>query len=259
MIHHINCCTMRPPSERLVNGFGSWIAKGRMVAHVLVVETSDGLTLVDSGIGLRDCAKPSRLGGGFVRMASPALDPAETAARQIERLGYARGDVRHIVLTHLDVDHAGGISDFPDAQIHVFRAEHDAAMSPRGIERERYRRAHFEHDVDGERFMGFDAVRAIVEPDVLLLPTTGHSRGHAAIAVRDGERWQLHCGDAYFHHREMRDPPSCPGGLTFFQKLVAHDEQQRVSNQRRLRAIALDPTSEAQIFCAHDMTELPSA
>jgi glyoxylase-like metal-dependent hydrolase (beta-lactamase superfamily II) len=33
-------------------------------------------------------------------------------ARQVERLGYRREDVRHIVLTHLDMDHAGGLRVF---------------------------------------------------------------------------------------------------------------------------------------------------
>ncbi|MFD0510570.1 MBL fold metallo-hydrolase [Streptomyces aureus] len=31
-------------------------------------------------------------------------------------LGYAVDDVRHIVLTHLDLDHAGGLPDFPRAR-----------------------------------------------------------------------------------------------------------------------------------------------
>jgi glyoxylase-like metal-dependent hydrolase (beta-lactamase superfamily II) len=34
--------------------------------------------------------------------------------RQIERLGFRREDVRHIVITHFDFDHIGGLVDFPD-------------------------------------------------------------------------------------------------------------------------------------------------
>jgi glyoxylase-like metal-dependent hydrolase (beta-lactamase superfamily II) len=263
MIHHINCCSMRPPSERLINGFGSWIAKGRMVAHVLVIESSDGIVLVDSGIGLRDCQDPQRLGKLFVRVVSPVLDPAETAARQLEALGYNRSDVRHIVLTHLDVDHAGGLADFPDAKVHVCRAEYEAAMDPTWRERDRYRQCHWEHgpdwvlhDADGEDFMGLESVRAIVEPEVLLVPTAGHSRGHAAVAVREGSRWLLHCGDAYFHHDEMGDPPSCPGGLDMFQKVVAVDERARRRNQQRLRKIYRENNDEVHVFSAHDQAEL---
>jgi len=261
-IHHLNCCTMRPRSERLINGFGSWTAKGRMVAHTLVVESSDGLVLVDAGIGLRDCEQPQRLGKLFVGAVSPTLDPAETAIRQLAGLGYAPNDVRHIVLTHLDVDHAGGLSDFPDAKVHVYRAEYEAAMKPDFRERERYRQCHWEHgpdwvlhDDDGESFRGLGAVRAIVEPEVLLVPTRGHSRGHAAVAVKNGDGWLLHCGDAYFNHREMQLPPSCPAGLSVFQKLVAANESDRVRNQRRLRELR-QTNSDVTVFSAHDQSEL---
>ncbi|WP_223281445.1 MBL fold metallo-hydrolase [Streptomyces antnestii] len=48
-------------------------------------------------------------------MARPVLDTGETAVRQVAALGYDIEDVRHIVLTHLDLDHAGGLRDFPPA------------------------------------------------------------------------------------------------------------------------------------------------
>ncbi len=47
--------------------------------------------------------------------------------------------MRHIVLTHLDVDHAGGLPDFPDARVHVFAREHETMLDPPRRERRRYR------------------------------------------------------------------------------------------------------------------------
>src|SRR6185369_10373367 len=94
------------------NGTGSIFQRARMVCHCLLIETNDGLALVDTGIGLDDIANPPRLGPKWVRQTTPRLDPAETAARQVEALGYSRGEVRHLLLTHLDRDHAGGIPDF---------------------------------------------------------------------------------------------------------------------------------------------------
>jgi len=67
--------------------------------------------LVDTGLGLLDVAVPlRRLGPGFLAAMHPRLDANETAARQVERLGFSREDVRDVLLTHLDPDHAG---DFP--------------------------------------------------------------------------------------------------------------------------------------------------
>lgn len=261
-IRHLNCATMRPFNERLIHGHGSWLARARLVCHCLLVETDDGLVLVDSGFGLADCAHPERLGRLFVGVAQPRLDPAETAARQIEALGYRRRDVRHVVLTHLDLDHAGGLADFPEAAVHVYRAEHAAAMHPMGRERGRYRPHQWAHgprwvlhDDDGERFEGLAAVRAIVEPEVLLVPLHGHSRGHAGVAVRQGEGWLMHCGDAYFSSQELEEPARCPPGLAFFQRAVAADDALRRDNQRRLRQLVAE-SSQVTAFSAHDDAEL---
>ena len=265
-IHHLNCGTMCPFGRRLVNGDGSVFERGRMVCHVLLVEGKDGLTLIDSGYGLADVRAPAqRLGRPFLAMTGARLREEDTAIRQVERLGFSAKDVRHIAVTHLDLDHAGGLSDFPDASIHVFRAEHDAAMHPAaGFERQRYRQVQFahgprwvQHDVSGDKVLGFEAVRAIAD-EVYLIPLQGHTRGHSVVAVKDGERWLLHCGDAYFHHGEIEEKPHCPAGLRVFQKLVAWNDQLRRSNQARLRELVRSNPRQVVAFSAHDPVELES-
>ena len=123
-IHHLNTGTMCPIGRRLVNGTGGIFQRARMVCHCLLVETGDGLALVDTGIGMDDIAQSHRLGRKWVRQTAPRLDQAETAVSQVKALGYAPGDVRHLLLTHLDRDHAGGMADFPSAKVHVHRKEY---------------------------------------------------------------------------------------------------------------------------------------
>lgn len=277
-IHHINLGTMCPYGGNLFDGRGgSIVSKGEMIIHALVVETNDGLVLVDTGIGLEDMKSPvRRLGLGFVAGCRPVLREEDTAVRQIERLGFKRSDVRNLVVTHLDVDHAGGIPDFPDAKIHVYRAEHAAAMAPATLnEKNRYRKVHFagnprweKHDTSGDRWFGFDSVRAIAD-DVLMIPLPGHTRGHCAIAVRvpsaasaaygPGIEWLLHCGDAYFFHDEKNDVPTCPAGLGLFQTVMAVDNDLRVANAARLRVLQREESSRVRIFCAHSPHEFEAA
>lgn len=271
-IHHLNLCTMCPYCGTHVDGRGGGLlSPGEMVCHALVVETNDGLVLVDTGMGTEDVKSPMRrLGHGFVMMTRPRLRDEDTALRQIERLGFEREDVRHLVLTHLDVDHAGGIPDFPDAKIHVHRAEHAAAMAPATInERNRYRKVHFAsnpkwelHEAGGDRWFGFESVQAVAE-DVLLIPLPGHTRGHCAVAVRAAPgssfEWLLHCGDAYFFHGEMKEPPTCPMGLRIFQRGVAMDDETRRANAGRLRALQRESGDRIRIFSAHSPHEYERA
>lgn len=260
-VHHLSCGSFCPL-------FGSSLGVPSMVCHCLLIETEKGLVLVDTGMGSDDLAHPyARLGVGFVAGLRPVRDVATTARAQVEALGFSSSDVRHIVLTHMDLDHAGGLADFPQAAVHVMKSEHESAVARRGLHAKmRYQPLQWAHgptfhtyDVDGESFFGFEAVRALVglPPEILLVPLGGHSAGHAGIAIDLGDRHLLHCGDAYFHHGEV-DPrrPRCPAILRTFQTQVAFDDDKRVQNQGRLRALVTEMPARLSVFCAHDPIEL---
>src|SRR5688572_28824946 len=209
-VHHLNCATMCPIGGRMVSGDPS--KNARLICHCLLIESDAGLVLVDTGFGTGDCLHPEKLPSAVRTFAGPIFSIEETARRQIENRGFRVEDVRHIVATHLDPDHAGGLPDFPNATVHQFRAEHDAAMKPRTLlEKHRYLRQHFAHgpkwklyDEGGEPWFGFNTVRNLegLPPEILLVPLIGHTRGHCAVAIDTGDRWPLHCGDAYFFRGE---------------------------------------------------------
>lgn len=238
-----------------------------LTCHCLLIETDAGLVLVDSGLGTLDVTAPlPRLSRFLIGLLRPRLDMEETALRQIQRLGFVAADVRHIILTHLDFDHAGGITDFPDATVHLLGAELDAARHRRSpLERARYRPLQWPPPASwqpyrptGEPWFGFSAVRQLVglPPEILLIPLPGHTPGHAGVAVRTPGGWLLHAGDAYFHRGEM-DPtgPSCPLGLRAYQTLMEVDRRARLTNQRRLRDLLRDHGRSVQVICAHDHAE----
>lgn len=234
-----------------------------MVSHCLLVERPDGLLLVDTGFGSADIADSNRLGRAFKSVMRPLLDPSETAAAQVTALGYDVADVRDIALTHLDLDHVGGVGDFPRARVHVYATELEAARHPRGMEHGRYlpvqwQAAKFvEHVAEGDDWLGFESVTVLDGDDVLLVPLHGHSRGHAAVAVREDDgRWLLHAGDAYFHTGDLTEPPTCPRLLKITQNILGQDNAVRLNNQERLRRFQAEHGEQVRIFSAHDPTEL---
>ena len=104
-------------------------------------------------------------------IADTTLDaPAWHGIRKLEAAGFAASDVTDIVCTHLDRDHAGGLSDFPHARVHVHLAERNAALDPpTSRERERYRECHFAHgpvwvaheDLSDKPWFGIDCIRGM--------------------------------------------------------------------------------------------------
>ncbi len=261
-VHHLNCGTMCPSSARFVTGRGGWTEKGKMVCHCLLIESSEGLILVDTGIGTADMDDPKRM-GPIRWMIGPELNREQTAVGQIEALGFSPADVKQIVVTHLDFDHAGGLPDFPDAEVHVFATEHEAMSNPGLRERPRYAKHYFAHGpkfnvhkVEGDSWFGFESVKVIGgDAEIALIPVTGHTRGHCAVAVDSGG-WQLLCGDAYFHADEMATPPSCPPGLVAFQGIVGLNGGERKRNKKRLNELAREHGDEIEIYCSHDAAEL---
>jgi glyoxylase-like metal-dependent hydrolase (beta-lactamase superfamily II) len=275
-IHHLNCGTDCPIGGRLFDGLSHGLT-GRLVCHCLLIETdAHGLVLVDTGYGLKDVDHPHqrpnpRITRTMRAMLNIQLREEETAIRQVERLGFKAGDVRHIVLTHLDFDHAGGLEDFPGATVHVLEKEWSAATGPRTgfVSLNRYRPVQFDevqrwqlYSAQGEPWFGFDAVRDLdgLPPDILMVPLPGHTWGHAGVAIRTADGWLLHAGDAYFYRGEMRQAKrECTLGLRGYQTMMEVSRALRLSNQERLRALSIARRGELRIMCAHDVAEFERA
>jgi glyoxylase-like metal-dependent hydrolase (beta-lactamase superfamily II) len=258
-VHHLNTASIQ----------GISLLGQHLVCHVLLLETSDnGLVLVDTGLGAKDYLNMSaRLGLEFTKgYARPLIDPSLAAIEQIKAMGFDPRDVRHIVQTHLDLDHVGGLADFPDALVHVHAVELDAARRRDGFRAKRRYRPNmlFDHNPKwrtythgGERWMGFEAVRGLdgLGDDIVIVPLFGHTHGHCGIAVNDGGRWLLAAGDAYFDAREIKLPErKCGPGPAFFQLIVTTERDNRRANQDRLRALHAE-RPDIDIFCGHNPFE----
>ncbi|BBZ33234.1 MBL fold metallo-hydrolase [Mycolicibacterium confluentis] len=254
-VHHLNCGTMHAPGSMFV-------------CHVLLIEAGTGLVLVDTGYGLLDCADPRRI-GPLRHLLRPALRVEETAAHQIEQLGFHREDVRHIVTTHFDFDHIGGLADFPHAQVHVTAAEVQGAVSaPTRSERFRYRSCQWAHDPklveyspDGVAWRGFTAARELTDiaPGIVLISLPGHTRGHAGIAVDAGERWILHCGDAFYLRGAVDGRTPVPTSVTASAMVSAFNYRQMRANRERLAELHQRGEPDLLMVSAHDPVLLTRA
>lgn len=268
-VHHLNCGTCCPAGGRLFDGRSDG-PFAHLVCHCLLIETDAGLVLVDTGFGTRDIAHPHRrLSEFFLKLNNIQLKPDETAVAQIRSLGFDPADVRHIVITHLDFDHAGGLTDFPHATVHLTAREKEVADAQAGglfVGHKRYRPQQWAEVENwqlyplagGEPWFGFDAVRDLngLPPEILLVPLAGHTWGHAGVAVREDGGWLLHAADAYFYHGEVgAETYECPPGLRGYQAMMEVDRRARQANQAKLRRLSIEHDGEVRMFCAHDAFE----
>lgn len=255
-VHHLIAGVMHPPFVP------------RIICHVLLVEHPEGLVLVDAGVGRDDLADPRRLGPSR-HLLRPERDPSTTAAAAVQALGFDTGDVRHIVLTHLDFDHVGGAGDFPGATLHTTAAEWAAAtVDTKLAEKARYSPVQWAHDPevrtwDGEGDpwrLGLSGHEVL--PGITLVPLPGHTRGHAAVAVETEHDLLVHAGDAAFdgscfgaHHVHDGRPLQKVRLLRAFETTMARQPRRLRGNHEALAALDREPG--VRVVTAHDERLFP--
>ncbi|MDP7033420.1 MAG: MBL fold metallo-hydrolase [Planctomycetota bacterium] len=267
-IEHLNLGTLHALGSLY---FPQWSRSGtedHLICHSLLIDHPRGLTVVDTGFGQEDLRAPKeRLGRGFLFMSNPQLSEEELLIRQLETRGISPDDLQHIVLTHMDLDHAGALPDFPRTRVHVHATEFEAAHHPSTwMENKRYQPLQWDHgpqwrvhDQPGTTWMGIPGAQPIdeLDGDVLLIPLPGHTRGLCGVAIRLDKGWLLHAGDSYFHRLEI-DPnrSRMAPSSAFFHWLLQVDGPKRRESLGHLRRLARDHADEIEIFSAHDPSEL---
>ena len=84
----------------------------------LIRHPSAGAVLVDTGLhpSVATGAKEN-FGGLGARFGKPTLEPGEDVPAQLRKRGLEPGEVPVVVMTHLHLDHASAISEFPQADL----------------------------------------------------------------------------------------------------------------------------------------------
>jgi glyoxylase-like metal-dependent hydrolase (beta-lactamase superfamily II) len=256
-VYHLNCSL---PHTR---GFDLSRLNRPMCCHCLLLETSHGLALVDTGFS------KSLAEEGFRKvLLSTNHDPFRTALTEIKSLGFKAQDVQHIFVTHLDHDHVGGVTDFPWAKIYVHTTEYefhkkinDSLQFKMRFQPKLWRGAQIQCLAEGgEKWFQFQSVRAPKEflDEILMIPLFGHTAGHCGFAIKQKKGWLLHAGDSFYLKEDLAIPLA---ERSFFSEALALslaiDTKKRIYNLEQLRILNKDK-EHCQIINSHDSAYLMS-
>ena len=152
-----------------------------------LIEHPRGLILYDTGNALEVAQdKVKHWGAGVVGAYDPLMTEDDFVVRQLAWAGIAAERITHVILSHLHLDHAGGVGHFPKARYIVQKEEMRYAYVPDFFQRGAYIRADFDKpDLDWVLLNGPQDPRGDLFGDgrVVILPTPGHTPGHQSLLV----------------------------------------------------------------------------
>jgi N-acyl homoserine lactone hydrolase len=179
------------------------------VPAFLVEHPGAGPVLVDTGFHPSVAVNPSQNLGRIAPFIfrNLRMNPNQAVPAQLREKGIPPGDVRVVVMTHLHMDHASAISEFPQATFVLSKSEWEAATTQG--QTHGYVRRQFDHgfdyrllDFEGRdpsSFSGFGrSFDLFGDGSVRAVFTPGHTLGHMSVVVRTTGREVLIAGDAVY-------------------------------------------------------------
>jgi N-acyl homoserine lactone hydrolase len=206
---------------------------------VFVIEHSDGLVVVDTGLHPELATTTTRLrklAGMF--QVHLAADGSGTVGPLLRAGGFDPAAVGHVVLTHLHFDHTGGTADLPNARLVVQAREWAELRDERLVAIGAYNPddvdlGHDRLELDGDHDLFGDGT-------VTCLLTDGHTAGHQSVRVRASSGTYVICGDCCYVRRTLTDEHLPPTG---------RDRERQLASVRRL---AGEQAAGATLLFGHD-------
>ena len=169
------------------------------------IDHPEGVIVVDTGQGVHLLELSRSLHPYHRWHVEFRLEREQEIGPQLRALGVGRRDVTRVVVTHLHVDHDGGLAHFPDTDILVSRGELLTAAGRmgrlRGYLPNRWPTWFDPQPLDlfSERFGPFAASRRLTAAgDVIAVATPGHTASHISVVVQDDAMTYLLAGDASY-------------------------------------------------------------
>jgi N-acyl homoserine lactone hydrolase len=184
------------------------------VPAYLVEHPHAGAVLIDTGFHPSVAVDPKKNLGrlSLTVFKDVRMEPEQSASAQLRARGIEPAQVKVVIMTHLHMDHASAISEFPGATFVLSKAEWAAATSQ--SQRDGYVKRQFDHAFD-YRLLDFEGPEAesfatfgrsfdlFGDRSVHCVYTPGHTLGHLSVVLRLRRREALVAADAVYLRRNL--------------------------------------------------------
>jgi N-acyl homoserine lactone hydrolase len=214
--------------------YGSGIGKKiRIFTPFFAFDTEEGWILYDTGMPENVVEMYTSFG------LEPIIGEENFAPEQLAKINVLPRDVTRIIISHLHMDHAGGLQHFPDTEVYVQKDEYAYALHPNSFQRYEYQQENFNLPEIKYNFLEGDEV---IMPGLTAILANGHSPGLQGLVIElPGRQFVILGSDAIYLQKNIdRNLP--PG--------QAWNMSQALYSVKRLKA--LQCILNAQLLPGHD-------
>ena len=167
----------------------------KLALRCLLIDDGKNLVLIETGIGNKNSNK-------FRNMFN--LDIKNTLSDTLSNIGYSIENIKHVILTHLHFDHAGGATmfdhdgsiapTFPNAKYYVTEKNWNAAINPNPKDRASYLKENF-MILHEKGILEIIPENSTILDGISTYVVNGHTHGQQLVRVSDEESTLFFCSD----------------------------------------------------------------
>lgn len=141
--------------------------------------------LFDTGNALEASINPEKHWGEIVNTYYPVMDEKQYVVNQLKTLNIMPEAIDYVILSHLHLDHAGGVGAFPNAVYIAHKKEVEWAFNPECVQKSAYIMQDIDKDIkwcqlENEFEEAYDLFK---DGTIQIYPTPGHTPGHLSVLI----------------------------------------------------------------------------